>query len=145
MILLCFLLQAARSCLTLCNPMDYILHEILQPLWSGQPSLLQGIFPTQGSNPGLPYCRWILYQLSHQGSPLLPYCIEQLVLELLLLSLSVNKTAFEWTDVKTLYQFSIAAITSYQKFIKERKFIILWLCRSEVWVGICGFFVPGLR
>ena len=33
------------------------------------PSLLQGIFPTQGSNPGLPHCRWILYQLSHQGSP----------------------------------------------------------------------------
>ena len=29
--------------------------------------LLQGIFPTQGSNPGLPHCRQILYQLSHQG------------------------------------------------------------------------------
>ena len=33
------------------------------------PSLLQGIFPPQGSNPGLPQCRWILYQLSHYGSP----------------------------------------------------------------------------
>ena len=32
-------------------------------------SLLQGIFPTQGSNPGLPHCRWILYQLSHKGNP----------------------------------------------------------------------------
>ena len=32
-------------------------------------SLLQGIFPTQESNPGLPHCRWILYHLSHQGSP----------------------------------------------------------------------------
>ena len=31
-------------------------------------SLLQGIFPTQGSNLGLPRCRWILYCLSHQGS-----------------------------------------------------------------------------
>ena len=31
--------------------------------------LLQGIFPTQGLNPGLPHCRRILYQLSHQGSP----------------------------------------------------------------------------
>ena len=31
--------------------------------------LLQWIFPTQGSNPGLPHCRQILYQLSHQGSP----------------------------------------------------------------------------
>ena len=35
----------------------------------GSLSLLQGIFPTQGSNPGLPHCRWILYQLSHEGSP----------------------------------------------------------------------------
>ena len=35
----------------------------------GSLSLLQGIFPTQGSNPGLPHCRQILYQLSHKGSP----------------------------------------------------------------------------
>ena len=36
----------------------------------GKLSLLQGIFPTQGSNPGLPHCRWFLYQLklSHKGS-----------------------------------------------------------------------------
>ena len=33
-------------------------------------SLLQGIFPTHGSNPGLLHCRRILYQLSHKGSPL---------------------------------------------------------------------------
>ena len=31
--------------------------------------LLQGIFPTQGLAPGLPYCSRILYQLSHKGSP----------------------------------------------------------------------------
>ena len=30
--------------------------------------LLQGIFPNQGSNPGLPHCRQTLYHLSHQGS-----------------------------------------------------------------------------
>ena len=35
----------------------------------GSLSLLQGMFPTQGSNPGLPHCRQILYQLSHKGSP----------------------------------------------------------------------------
>ena len=42
--------------------------------WSGKPfpspvgslSLLQGIFPTQGWNPGLLHCRWILYQLSNK-------------------------------------------------------------------------------
>ena len=35
----------------------------------GSLSLLQGIFPTQGWNPGLPQCVWILYQQSHKGSP----------------------------------------------------------------------------
>ena len=35
----------------------------------GSLSLLQGMFPTQGSNPGLLHCRWIVYQLSYQGSP----------------------------------------------------------------------------
>ena len=30
---------------------------------------LQGIFPTQGLNPGLPHCRWMFCQLSHKGSP----------------------------------------------------------------------------
>ena len=35
----------------------------------GTYSLLQGIFPTQGSNPGLLHCRWIRYYLNYQGSP----------------------------------------------------------------------------
>ena len=51
-------------------------HELYSP-WNSpgqntgvdRRSLLQGIFPTQGLSPGLPHCRWILYQLSHQGSP----------------------------------------------------------------------------
>ena len=39
-----------------------------QNIGMGSLSLLQGIFPTRGSNPGLPHCRRILYQLSHKGS-----------------------------------------------------------------------------
>ena len=35
----------------------------------GSHSLLQGIFPTQGSNLSLLHCRWILYHLSHHESP----------------------------------------------------------------------------
>ena len=35
----------------------------------GSCSLLQGVFPTQGLNPGLLHYRQVLYQLSHQGSP----------------------------------------------------------------------------
>ena len=64
-----------QSCLTLCSPMD------CSPPGSsvhgdspdkntgvGCHALLQGIFPIQWSNPGLPHCRRILYCLSHQGS-----------------------------------------------------------------------------
>ena len=39
-----------------------------QECWSGLPFPLQGIFPTQELNPGLPHCRQTLYCLSHQGS-----------------------------------------------------------------------------
>ena len=38
----------------------------------GSRSLLQGTFTVQGWNPGLPQCRWILHQLSHQASPITP-------------------------------------------------------------------------
>ena len=63
-------MKLAQSCLILCDPMDYIVHGILQARIPelGSLSLLQGIFPTQGSSPGLPHCRQILYQLSHKGS-----------------------------------------------------------------------------
>ena len=54
--------KVAQLCPTLRNTMDYIVHGILQDrtLEWGSLSLLQGIFPTQGSNPGLPHCRWII-------------------------------------------------------------------------------------
>ena len=44
-----------------------------QEYWSGCHALIQGIFPTQGSNPGLTRCRWILYWPSHQGIPIFFY------------------------------------------------------------------------
>ena len=44
-----------------------------QEYWRGLPFPLQGIFPTQGSNPGLPHCRQTLNHLSHQGSPKTPH------------------------------------------------------------------------
>ena len=68
--------EVAQSCPTLCDPLD------CSPPGSsvhgdspgkntgvGCHALLQGIFPTQGSNPGLPHCRWSLSCLSYQGSP----------------------------------------------------------------------------
>ena len=40
-----------------------------QNIGVGSLSLLQGIFPTHGSNTGLPHCRQVLYQLSHKRKP----------------------------------------------------------------------------
>ena len=58
--------KVPQSCLTLCDPMD---NSPGQNTGVGSFSLLQGIFPTQGLNPGIPHCKGILYQLSHKGSP----------------------------------------------------------------------------
>ena len=68
--------ELLQLCPTLCDPVDCSppgssVHGILQARileWVAMP-LLQGIFPTQGSNPGLLHCRCILYHLSHQESP----------------------------------------------------------------------------
>ena len=56
-------------------------HELYSPRNSpgqntgvGSHSLLQGFFPTQGSNPGLPHGGQILYKRSHQGSPRILEC-----------------------------------------------------------------------
>ena len=63
-------MKVAQLCPTLCNPMDCSpWNSPGQTTGVGGFSLLQGIFPTQGLKPGLPNCRWILYQLSHKGSP----------------------------------------------------------------------------
>ena len=72
--LLCTVLcLVAQLCLTLCDPVDYSppgssVHEDSprKNTGVGCHALLQGIFPTQGSNLGLPHCRQILYHLSHQ-------------------------------------------------------------------------------
>ena len=64
-----------KSCPTLCDPMDCSLpgssvHGIFQARvleWTAI-SFSRGIFPTQGSNPGIPHCRQMLYCPSHQGS-----------------------------------------------------------------------------
>ena len=63
-----------QSCPTACGPMDCspLGSSVLGILQAGTlewgcHALLQGIFPTQGPNPGLLHCRQILYHLSHQG------------------------------------------------------------------------------
>ena len=72
----CWYMVCVLNSLTLCNTMDCSspgssVHGDSpgKNTGVGCHALLQGIFPPQGSNPGLPHCRWILFQLSHQGSP----------------------------------------------------------------------------
>ena len=66
----CCRVQVAQSCLTLRPHGLYSsLNSPGQNTGVGSFFLLHGIFPTQGSNPGLPHCRRIPHQLSHQGSP----------------------------------------------------------------------------
>ena len=62
-------MKVAQSCPTLCDSMDCPWNSPGQNTGMGSLSLLQGIFPTQGWNPGLPHCSQIIYQLSHQASP----------------------------------------------------------------------------
>ena len=71
----CVLCLVSQSCLTLCDPLDCSLPVCSVPGGSlgkntgaGCHALLQRIFPTQGSNPGLLHCRRILYCLNHQES-----------------------------------------------------------------------------
>ena len=72
----CAMHLVAQSCPTLCYPLDYSppgssVHGDFSGKSTGVGchALLQGVFPTQGSNPGLPHCRWVLYRLSHRGRP----------------------------------------------------------------------------
>ena len=65
---------AIQSCSTFCNPTDCSLpgssvhgDSPCKNTGVGCHALLQGNFPTQGSNPGLSHCGRILYHLSHQG------------------------------------------------------------------------------
>ena len=80
-ILVCCCL-VTQSCPNLCDPVDCSpsrssVHGDSPGKNTGVSyhALLQGIFPTQGSNPGLLHCRWILYHLNHQGSPRILECV----------------------------------------------------------------------
>ena len=96
--------QAAQSCPVKSNSLGS--HGLYSP-WNspGQNteveslSLLQGIFSAQRSNPGLPHCRWILYQLSHRGSP-------RMGLGLLYLKQITNKDLLysTWDSTQCLWQ-----------------------------------------
>ena len=72
-------------------------------------AFLQGIFPTQGSNLGLPHCRWILYHLSQQGSPDIWFTdifLQSIACLFLLLTVSFTEQKFLTFMTSTLSVFS---------------------------------------
>ena len=73
--MLCLVTQLCETLCDLmnCSPLGSTVHGDSpgKNAGVGFHALLEGIFPTQGSKPGLPRCRWILYRLSHQGSLLI--------------------------------------------------------------------------
>ena len=100
----------APLCLTLCDTVDCCppgssVHGILQAriLGVGCHSLLQGIFPTQGSNLGLLHCRQILYHLSHREA----HCLS-----------SQHKASTSWQEYPS-------------SFTEHTLVIPLWGMRSE--------------
>ena len=151
------------TCVHVCVLSCTVMSESLWPhgLWNspgqntrvGSLSLLQRIFPTQGSNPGLPHCRRILYQLSHKGSPRIlkwvayPFSSRS--------SQSRNQTGVSWIDGGFFTKWAMRKAQDIDKrvavgsncqhplIIKKARefqkkiyiFLLYWLCQS-LW--LCG-------
>ena len=99
-----------------------IQHEILQARilqWVAFP-FSRGIFPTQESNPGLPHCRWVLYQLSHKGSPrILEWVAYPFSRGIFPTQLSNQGLHCRWILYQLSYQGSPTAATGRVKFFQH--------------------------
>jgi len=88
----------------------------------GSLSFLQGVFPIQGSNPGLPHCRQIINQLSHQGIP--QYKIE---------SLKINKNiwSFLWQGKLCAYELSTQGMQE-PELLTTPLWVICWWRQTNI-------------
>ena len=99
----------------------------------GSLSVLLGIFPTQGSKPGLPHCRQTLYQLGHKGSPKilkwLPYSIKEKRIILLMLHYFPEDTHTLLLSSLSLLPcfFPSFYLTSFVSLVTSQGFILLHL------------------
>ena len=91
-------------------------------------ALIQGTFPSQGSNPGLPHCKWIFYCLNHQRSPITPlynYNFPEILIFFLPVTFyfDIRKT----DDIKINFQnVSMKIMVIFQKIEKQHFSQKLW-------------------
>ena len=96
-------------------------------------AFLQGIFPNQGSNPGLLHCRWILYQLSHQGIPA--------ILEWIAYPFSRGSSwPRNWTGVSCIADrlFTSGLWLSSVQFSRVRLFATSWITACQASLSIAN-------
>ena len=124
----------------------------------GSRSLLQGISPTQGWNPGLPYCKWILYQLSNQGSPRVLEWIAYLISSGSSQSRNWTRVSFtagrfftSWAtrEAKTMWNavkiwLSILQLAHFQR-ASIHKILCEYECFKPWEVAIIGIVIPILK
>ena len=127
----------------LCSPWN----SLGQNTGVGSLSLLQGIFPTQGSNPGLPHCRQIPYQLSHKGSPILEWVAYPFSSGS---SWPKYQTRVSWIAGGFFTNWAIREaqhdkITSnYNISISSRDCYSQWFCKAVSWLWWCSgsYLIP---
>ena len=101
----------------------------------GSLSLLQGIFPNQGLNPGLLHCWRIFYQLSHKGSPRIPECCLSL-LQWIFLTQELNQGLLHCRQI--LYQLSSQG-SPLDIYIGLNSWVWeTWRFYSQLAWGLCG-------
>ena len=111
MTLCAVLCLVAQSCLTIFDPMDCSLSGFSvhgdspgKNTTVGCHALLQGSFPTQGSNPSFPHCWQILHHLSHKGSPRILEWVDLSLLQGIFLTQGLNRDLLHCRWI--LYQLS---------------------------------------
>ena len=130
-----------QLCPTLCDPMHWrppgsSVHEDSpgQNTGVGCHALLQGTFPTQGSNPGLPHCRQIFQHLNHQVSPEENIIYAKRIEELLRLRMRNTrgkKLIIEWFDKSTGSLQKLINWPTFGKTDEEKKRNIINLQNKE--------------
>ena len=78
--------------------------------------MVQGIFPTQGLNLGLPHCKWILYHLSHQGSPTYTSLYYQVNSSMIVFGRCLASSKYYTLIVNFLLQFFPLLSSCYNKY-----------------------------